>query len=254
MSKLNTGDSLLNNKPNHIPTKWTLFLKEHWKAKDLVKELAPAYYFKDLENYNWKIHLENIKRPGHFLNLCQCCDSYQAKIDLQKPSEERIANLFLIREFFLFQESLLRLLPKNMKELIQKEFRPDFIQSFLFSHVEKELHATSYPEELKSRNLLCISLLQMAAANHSLSFLLMYRWIHNELLLNLMLETKNAKFSQKYKMDISNAQFENLFNLPAYFCLSYDDLLQSIRLIDLLFQLVSRKVQRTKIIANRISP
>ena len=149
---------MIENHKNYIPTKWTLFLQEHWCAKDLVKELAPAYYFKELENYSWNIELENISKPGHFINLNQSCDSFKAIVHFDSTSKDRSEKLFLIRDFFLFQDSLFRLLPKNMRELIQKEFRPDFVQSFLQSLVEKELHSETYTEETKNRNLLWISL------------------------------------------------------------------------------------------------
>lgn len=236
-----------------IQIKWTLFTQNHWQLSEMVQHLIPEYYHRSMKDIRWSENLSALEKPAHFKNLFKLTKStHQLNLKEITDHKKYLAQWNLLLTYFQHLESLLALLPINFQDHILNTYKPDQLKAFL-EPVGKRVFAYHKQNFIPHTNsLLIVSLTQLAAANHSLSFVLIFRFIHNELCLKALSYFKSDKLAAKLQMEENNFDFERIFQLPSYFELSYEDLLQAIRMSDTCHLLVSKSMGEDKIIAKPV--
>lgn len=231
--------------------KWTLFIKRHWTMEDLLRELLPEYFHRNMKQIKWSENLPKFPEPVHFQNLF---NFYESKYNFQKFScanavqEKQFWNLG--RSFFLFQESIDSLLPNELLNQMNLNQKRDQLKAFLSAFIERKLLENNQSLESNELSLLIISLLQICSASHSLSFVMLYRLIHNDVLMPILEQSKNSGMINRFRLSEKNFNFETSFGLPSFYPISYDDLLQTHRVVETAHLLLGQYLEDSKDIAN----
>ena len=236
---------------NNIEIKWTLFTQNHWELYQLVQNLIPEYYHRDLRDLHWAKNIDELQSPAHFKNLIDFSEKLHRLPPMQlKETEDSLAFWSLVSALSEHHAGIFELLPKTLKESIESEFNLKEMLLFCKAVASRVLFdkKNRVTEKLNSQSLLLVSLLQLTAASHSLSFVLLYRFLHNEILVKVIEHKKGPRKANKFSLTDSSFHFEKSFQLPNIYPLPYEDLLQSIRMADLAHLLMSKSLWEAKII------
>lgn len=220
----------------------------------MVQKMVPEHFHRNMKDMLWTKNLLNLKAPAHFHHLVE-----YSRLRHIYPSEEinsykkHMPVWNLIYTYFEYLDSILSLLPAEMSQYLMDNYKLDQISAYLKTQAQRLHLENSVEVKPSSTSMLIISVLQLTAANHSLSFLMMFRYIHNEICLKALASSKSKLIAKRYHWEENNSGFEKLFELPIYYTLPYEDLLQSIRMVDLAHLLVTNALEQDAIIANGIT-
>ncbi|MAF92139.1 MAG: hypothetical protein CL674_12790 [Bdellovibrionaceae bacterium] len=234
--------------------KWTLFVKRHWKIEDLIRELMPEYFHRNMNQLKWSEKLPNFPEPLHFSKLFQFYDtSFRFKNFKTASFEQKKQYWNLARTFFQFQDSIDSLLPDELLKQMNQNQKRDQLKAFLNAFIERKMIEEKYSLEANELSLLIISLLQLCSATHSLSFIMLYRLIHNDILMPILEQSKNSGMSSRFRLTEKNFNFETSFGLPNFYPISFDDLLQTHRVVETTHLLLDDYLKNNKDIAKQVN-